>query len=139
VTDGKQPLVATQILRFGDTDRQGHVNNVVYAQLFEAGRVEMLVPLGLVDGPHAVVIVRLEIDFLREMHWPGEVRIETSVARIGNRSVHLRQRLLMAEQETARARSVLAIIDVATRKSVSIHDGWRATLGQWLIQDDNAP
>lgn len=133
-----EPLVTLQKLRFCDTDMLGHVNNAAYAEMFEAGRVDMLVPLGLLGGPHAVVIARLEIDFLREMNWPGDVRIETWVARIGTKSMHLRQRLLAAGEETARSRSVLAVIDVATRRPVPIHDGWRAVLAGWHVADDNA-
>jgi len=133
-----EPIVTLQKLRFCDTDMLGHVNNAAYAEMFEAGRVEMLVPLGLLTGPHAVVIARLEIDFLREMNWPGDVRIETSVARIGTKSLHMRQRLLVGGEETARSRSVLAIIDVATRRAVPIHDGWRAVLAQWHLPDDGA-
>jgi acyl-CoA thioester hydrolase len=33
-------------LRYGDTDRQGHVNNAVFSTLFETGRVEMLYAAG---------------------------------------------------------------------------------------------
>ena len=32
------PFVTTQKLRFCDTDRLGHVNNAVYAVMYEAGR-----------------------------------------------------------------------------------------------------
>ena len=132
------PLVTTQRLRFCDTDQLGHVNNAVYAEMFEAGRVELLAPLGLLSGPHAVVIARLEIDFLREMNWPGEVRIETEILRIGTKSLHVGQRLLMDGEITSRGRSVLAIIDVESRRAVPIHDGWRAILAQWHVPDDNA-
>ena len=134
-----EPLVTTQILRFCDTDQLGHVNNAVYAEMFEAGRVEMLAPLGLLSGPHAVVIARLEIDFLAEMNWPATVRIETAIARVGQKSVHVRQRLLVDGEETARSRSVLAVIDVATRRAVPISDAWRAVLAQWHVADDAAP
>lgn len=134
-----EPLVTTQILRFCDTDQLGHVNNAVYAEMFEAGRVEMLAPLSLLSGPHAVVIARLEIDFLAEMNWPATVRIETAIARVGQKSVHVRQRLLVDGEETARSRSVLAVIDVATRRAVPISDAWRAVLAQWHVADDAAP
>src|ERR1700690_1345943 len=97
-----EPIVALQKLRFCDTDALGHVNNAVYAEMFEAGRVEMLVPLGLLTGPHAVVIARLEIDFLREMNWPGTVRIETAIGRIGTKSMHVRQSLTVGAEVTAR-------------------------------------
>ncbi len=132
-----EPIVTAQKLRFCDTDKLGHINNAVYAEMFEAGRVEMLVPLGLLGGPHAVVIARLEIDFLHEMNWPGEVTIETWVARVGTKSLHMRQRLLVVGQETARSRSVLAVIDVQTRRAVPLTDGWREVLMQWYVADDN--
>jgi len=134
-----EPIVTLQKLRFCDTDQLGHVNNAVYAVMFEAGRVELLAPLGLLSGPHAVVIVRLEVDFLREMNWPGEVTIETEIARIGTKSFHVRQRLLMDGELTSRGRSVLAVIDVASRRAVPLHDGWRAVLAQWLVPDESAP
>jgi acyl-CoA thioester hydrolase len=134
-----EPIVTTQPIRFCDTDQLGHVNNAVYAEMFEAGRVEMLVPLGLLSGPHAVVIARLEIDFLAEMNWPATVRVETSVARIGTKSIHVRQRLFVGTEETACSRSVLAIIDVASRRAVPIDDRWRAVLVRWHMPDDNAP
>ena len=133
-----EPIVTLQPLRFCDTDMLGHVNNAVYAAMFEAGRVEMLAPLGLLSGPRAVVIARLEIDFLREMNWPGTARIETAIARIGAKSIHVRQRLTVEGEETARGRSVLAIIDVATRRAVPIHDDWRAVLARWHLPDDTA-
>ncbi len=134
-----EPIITTQYLRFRDTDMLGHVNNAVYAEMFEAGRVEMLAPLGLLSGPHAVVIARLEIDFLREMNWPGTARIETAIARIGTKSMHVRQRLFVGAEETARGRSVLAVIDVRTRRAVPIRDDWRAVLARWHLPDDNAP
>ena len=72
-------FVSTQKLRFCDTDRLGHVNNAVYSVMCEAGRSELMQAAGLLEpgSGHGVVIARLELDFLREMNWPGEIRIET--------------------------------------------------------------
>ena len=36
------PTQVTENIRYGDTDRQGHVNNAVYATYFESGRVDLL-------------------------------------------------------------------------------------------------
>lgn len=127
------PFVTTQRLRFCDTDRLGHVNNAVYAVMYEAGRAEMLASAGLLDpgGVHAVVIARLEVDFLREMNWPGEVTIETAVHRIGTKSLHLRQRLTVNGEITSRALSILAIIDVNSRRAVPIEPAWREAFEAW--------
>jgi acyl-CoA thioester hydrolase len=130
-------FITTQKLRFCDTDQLGHVNNAVYAVMYEAGRAEMMAAAGLLppDGRIGVVIARLELDFLREMNWPGEVRIETSVHRIGTKSLHLRQSLLVAGELVSRAASVLAVIDTATRRALPITDEWRATLEQWSVPE----
>lgn len=131
------PFVTSQRLRFCDTDGLGHVNNAVYAVMYEAGRAEMMQEAGLLSARtgHAVVIARLELDFLREMNWPGEVRIETAIARIGAKSIHVRQRLLVDGELTSRATSILAVIDTKTRRSVPIEPDWRERLSAWEVHD----
>lgn len=131
------PFVTSQVLRFCDTDKLGHVNNAVYAVMYEAGRAEMLAHVGLLipsDG-HAVVIARLEIDFLREMNWPATVQIESVLHRIGTKSFHARQRLVVDGVVTSRATSVLAVIDTTTRRAVELLPAWRDGFQQWLVPD----
>ncbi len=127
-------FITLQPLRFCDTDRLGHVNNAVYAVMYEAGRAEMLQQAGLLapSGGRAVVIARIEIDFLREMGWPGTVSVESAIHRVGTKSLHLRQRLVVEGRVTSRAASVLAIIDTETRRAVELEAGWRADFEQWL-------
>lgn len=123
----------THRLRFCDTDRQGHVNNTVFSVMLEQGRTELIEEAGLPSGggPLAVVIVRLELDFLAEMNWPGEVRIETEILQIGNRSFRLGQSLWSGGAECGRAQTVLVVMDRALRRAVSL-DPWRARLATWL-------
>ncbi len=128
-----QPFVVTQKLRFSDTDRLGHINNAVYAVMYEAGRAEIMNAAGLITADFAPVIVRLEIDFVLEMNWPAEVRIETEVTRLGGKSFHMRQRLLVDGVITSRSTSVLAVIDTRTRRAVPLSDEWRAALAPWLV------
>lgn len=122
-------FVTTHRLRFNDTDRLGHVNNAVFAVMLEQGRSEMGVDAGLPlgDGAESLVIVRLELDFLREMTWPGEVRIETEVLRLGGRSFTVQQRLVQDDEICGKAQTVLVVMDRAAKRAVSI-DPWRAGL-----------
>jgi acyl-CoA thioester hydrolase len=131
------PFVTEQRLRFCDTDRLGHVNNAVYAVMYEAGRADMLGQAGLLSPGEgrAVVIARLEIDFLREMNWPATVSVESVVHRIGTKSFHLRQRLLVEGEVTSRAMSVLAVIDTQTRRAVPLEPAWRESFQNWFDQD----
>lgn len=124
----------THRLRFNDTDRLGHVNNAVFAVMLEQGRSELAVEAGLpVESDKAsLVIVRLELDFLREMAWPGAVTIETVVARLGNRSFTLQQRLVLDEELCARAVTVLVVMDRVARRALPLEGAWRDSLTRWL-------
>jgi len=140
----------THRLRFNDTDRLGHVNNAVFAVMLEQGRSELAVAAGLPveapaelgsakSGSAALVIVRLELDFLQEMTWPGDVRVETEVAKFGAKSFQLRQRLISGGDLCARAVTVLVVMDRATRKAVPLTLEWRGSLDRWLVPDAPAP
>ena len=132
------PHITTHRLRFNDTDKLGHVNNAVFAVMLEQGRAELMVEAGLPVGAddQAVVIVRMELDFLAEMTWPGDVSIETELARLGSRSFQLRQRLLaggtLAGPTLAgEALTVMVVMDRAARRAVPI-DPWRDSLARWM-------
>jgi len=131
------PFVVSVPLRFCDTDRLGHVNNAVYAVMYEAGRAEMLEHVGLLSPGEgrAVVIARLEIDFLREMNWPGIVRVESVIHRLGTKSLHLRQRLVVDGEIASRAASVLTVIDTGSRRAVELDVDFRASCVSWVDTD----
>ncbi|WP_298215342.1 thioesterase family protein [Acidocella sp.] len=101
-------------VRYGDTDRQGHVNNAVFATFLESGRCEFL---DHVFGPDwrkqggSFVIVRLEVDFRAEIFWPGRVEIGTSVMRVGTSSLRTYQALFQGEKLVATAEGVLVFLD----------------------------
>lgn len=56
-------------LRYVDTDRQGHVNNAVFASMLETGRVELLYhpDRPLADRQCSFVIARLTLDLHAEI------------------------------------------------------------------------
>lgn len=122
MTESRQPehypIHAIDKLRYGDTDRQGHVNNAVFATLFETGRVELLYKSGaplLESG--GFVIARLAIDFLAELLWPGSIDIGTRVKTLGRSSITFEQALFQGERCAAAAESVVVLIDTVTRRS----------------------
>ncbi len=130
-------FTTTHRLRFNDTDRLGHVNNAVFAVMLEQGRSELAAEahLPIASDVASLVIVRLELDFLREMAWPGAVTIETEVARLGNRSFTLRQRLISAGELCARSVSVLVVMDRVSRRALPLTGAWRESLAPWLAPD----
>ncbi len=117
------------VVRYADTDRQGHVNNAVFATFFESGRVAILYPPEpLAPDGGSFVIVHLTLDFLTEIRWPSEVSIGTTVLAIGRSSVTLGQGLFVDQQCVATAETVIVLTDDATRKSRPLPDRARAEL-----------
>ncbi len=127
------PFVTTHKLRFNDCDMVGHVNNAVYSVMFEAGRTDLMQAAGIygLDSPFSMVIVRLEIDFKREMNWPGDVVIETQVERISSKSIHMRQVLKSAGEVRAEGLSILAAIDRDSRRAMVLDQSWRDRFELW--------
>lgn len=108
------PLQAHEKLRYADTDRQGHVNNAVFATMLETGRVELLYnpDRPLAELGCSFVIARLSLDFLAEIRWPGRVDIGTRIAAIGRSSATLDQALFQDGACVATATTV--IVNVGT-------------------------
>jgi acyl-CoA thioester hydrolase len=123
-------------LRYADTDRQGHVNNAVFATFCESGRVMFLYDEKLnLAGPDAnFVVVRLELDFRLELFYPGRVDIGTRVLGIGRTSFRLGQGIFNGETCAATAETVLVQMDAATRKAKALTPQLRACLEERLAK-----
>jgi acyl-CoA thioester hydrolase len=135
---GYYPHQVTEKLRYGDTDRQGHVNNAVFSTLLEAGRVSFIYdPAQPLAGKGcAFVIARLEVDFRAELNWPGDVVVGTAVAKIGRTSFELTQALFQNDSCAALSRSVIVQMDEATRRSHPLTDHAQAVLST-ILRSDN--
>lgn len=118
-------------IRFGDIDRLGHVNNAVYAQFFDIGRVEFLqryMP-GLRFDSKTLVLVHLETDFIRPVFEHDRIAVETFMEKIGGKSITMMQEIRdEAGVLRARCRSVLSTLDMADGGSFPMPPEWRAVL-----------
>jgi acyl-CoA thioester hydrolase len=121
------------VLRYADTDRQGHINNAVFATFLESGRVGILYNPEKPLAPEGTsfVIARLNLDFRGEMHWPNEVAIGTSVTRLGNSSVTFSQGIFIGDNCVATGETVIVLMDEKTRKSCPLPDRTRDELMRW--------
>src|SRR5918998_3567123 len=107
-------------IRYADLDRQGHVNNAVFATYSEIGRVAFLYRPDKPLAPQGAsfVIAWIEIDFLAELLWPGTVDIGTAVSRIGRSSFSLTQGLFNEGRAVAAVQGVLVLMDGRTRRAM---------------------
>jgi len=123
-------------LRYGDTDRQGHVNNAVFSTMYETGRMVVLDAAsrtGLPPG-FSFVIARITIDYRAELFWPGRVDIGTGVKAIGKTSITLVQALFQGGKCVSTADSVMVQIDGATHKAAALSDAMRAFMGDLVMK-----
>ena len=121
----------TQIpLRYGDTDRQGHVNNAVYCTFFESGRCAFLFTEdGSIAGEGKnFVIVKLTLDYIEEVNFPGVVEVGSKIASIGKSSFTVEQAAFKDGVCCSTAQSIIVQIDAATKKSSPMSDQLIAAL-----------
>lgn len=119
------PHHAYEKLRYSDTDRQGHVNNLIFAQALETGRCEVLFPVDgkpLHDSGCDFVIASLKLDFLAELNWPGRIDIGTRVVRVGASSFTLEQGLFQSGRCAATATTVIVQTSRKTRRSLPLNE-----------------
>ena len=115
-------------LRFADTDKQGHINNAVYATFLETGRTAAFKQAHEAADNHdcEFVIAKVTIEYRQEVHWPGTVEVGTSIQKVGNSSVVLEQALFHNGELSAICESVCVQINTATRKSQPFDDSMRS-------------
>lgn len=89
-------------IRWRDLDGLRHVNNAVYATYLEIGR-DAFFEEALPDAkPWDYVLVRLALDFRRELRFEdGRVVVSCAVERVGRSSITLREEIRTSSGELA--------------------------------------
>ena len=120
-------------LRWGDMDAMRHINNTLYVRYMEIVRLDWIFKVGgstdlAGQGP---VIVNAFCNFLRQLEFPGEVRVTMYVAEPGRSSFdsyHTIERTDAPGVVYAEGGARAVWTDYAARKSVPMPDGFRALL-----------
>ena len=130
------PLTSIDKIRYSDTDRQGHVNNAVFASYLETGRVELLYSpsISILSNEISFVIVNLNLQFIKEILWPGQVEIGTGIIKIGNSSIKICQNLFQNGECVATSESTIVQVEKSTGKSFPISEETRNILNQFLFK-----
>ena len=126
--------IETVTLRYSDEDSMGHINNVAYAAYFEAGRMGLFNTLlaGLGDQRFNFVLANVTIDYVREMRFPGELKVAGRLLRIGTKSITTGYGAFLNGVCHATSTSVNVYFDPATRRSRPFPGDIRAGLAQHL-------
>jgi len=75
-------------IRWGDMDAMGHVNNTVYFRYFETVRIDWMNEIGGTPNPsgNGPVIVNAFCTFIKQLEYPGDIRLRHYVANPGRTS-----------------------------------------------------
>ncbi|MEO1224936.1 MAG: thioesterase family protein [Pseudomonadota bacterium] len=125
------PLWSAETVRYSDQDPLGHVNNNAYGIYFETARLDFFQAADLRHGTMADaagVVRRLDMEFLRELTWPSDLRIGTRLVGLGKSSFSYRQGLFVGDVCHALAFTVSVGFDLKTRSKVVLTDAHRTGL-----------
>lgn len=127
------PFRLADNVRFADLDPNNHVNNAVYASYFETGRVTLMKDpnAGLIPPGLSWVLVRLDIHFRSELHWPGKIELGLGLVKLGRTSTHFDQVVFSEGVCVASARAVTVLVDEASRKPTPLTEQIITNLGPW--------
>lgn len=108
-------------VRYNDLDPLGHVNNVAMAVYFEQARCELVTPHFKAQGRHLdMVLASAQLDYLRELHYPGEVEIGTIALKVGTKSFTLANCVFQDGVCAGTGTAVLVAFDLDKRTSIEI-------------------
>jgi acyl-CoA thioester hydrolase len=133
VPPGFEKSVRVQ-LRWRDMDMLGHLNQAVYHELLEEGRIAMIAELvQRVGGDHThggFVLAHVDLDYHREVRKDhGEVVVVLRLTHVGTSSVVLEHEVRLPDGAVAApAKSVLVAWDLAARAKRVLTEHERAAL-----------
>ena len=77
------------------------------------------------------ILVRAEIDFLRELRWPGTVEVGTALMEFGRSSFTVAQVIFNGDACAATGRFTMVLLEKSTRRPRPLTEEVIAKLSQW--------
>jgi acyl-CoA thioester hydrolase len=125
-------------MRFNDIDGFGHVNNSVYNEYLDCGRVDYLNQIPGIDflsGIKRVVVVHIETDFLIPSFMGDDLAVHTQIDKIGEKSIVMTQLIVGSKNEIKlRSRSVMSTFNIDENVSFILPENWVFALEKFTAQ-----
>ena len=124
--------------RWRDNDAYGHLNNVVYYELFDAVVNQLLIARGLLDpasSPVIGLVVESRCRFFASLAFPDALEVGLAVAALGRASVNYRLAVFRAGAPTAAAEGgyTHVYVERASGRPVPIPDAHRRAMEEWRV------
>jgi acyl-CoA thioester hydrolase len=124
--------------RWRDNDPYGHLNNVVYYEVFDAAVNQLLIERGLLD-PAASSVIGLVVESRCRFHaalaFPDAIEVGVAVEALGRSSVNYRLAVFKAGAPRAAAdgRYTHVYVERATGRPTAIPAPHRVAMQQWRV------
>ena len=122
-------------IRFNDIDIFGHVNNSVYNQYLDLGRLAYLqavLPEAAEWKGKTLVVVHIENNYLIPTFMNDEIEVRTSVFEMGSKSIKMRQQIIDKDGNIKMdSMSILSTFDAKAKASFPLPDEWRAKIEEF--------
>ena len=125
-------------LRFADVDANGHINNGAFLQLLENARVSYMCAIVRSGLPRfRVVVGRLEIDFKRQMFFPGRATACARLLEVHQRKCVIGHGLFDGEGNcTAVLKAIMVSLNEETHRSMPFEPAVRTALEKFAASKD---
>lgn len=130
------------VVRFGECDGLGHVNNGTYFTYFEDARIDVfrLFNPDLSLSNWNLIVASTRADFLKPATYAQTLSILTWIGRIGNSSFTVEQVMMnQAKEYVARGQTSLIAYDYAAGRSVPLWPAVHKGLAEHLLAPDGVP
>ena len=122
-------------IRFNDVDKFGHVNNTIYFQFYDTAKTDYFATVCKdVEWENvAIVVVKIEAEFLSQIKAGEHIAARTRVIKIGNKSFHLEQDIINTDTQEVKCRclSVMVLYDLVNHQSMPFPSNWRQAICQY--------
>lgn len=123
-------------MRFNDLDALGHVNNSIYFEYMDFGKVRYITSV-LGDSfnlkKESLVIVNINCEFYEITRYGEPLEVLTRVDEIKEHTIVLEQRVVNSDTHRVKviARTVMVGFDVETSQKKAIPEAWRQRISRF--------
>jgi acyl-CoA thioester hydrolase len=117
-------------IRFNDLDPAGHVNNSVYMEYFDIGKVNYyreVIGASMDFGSISLVIASFRVDFYKPVFGEDPIEVKTKINSLGNKSLEMNQQICRSGEPDPLAVSttILVCFNYSAQVSAMIPQEWR--------------
>ncbi|MRT92180.1 thioesterase family protein [Ancylomarina sp. 16SWW S1-10-2] len=110
-------------IRFGDIDLMGHVNNGIQLGYLDLARwkyFEQVYGQTISWDDAALIVAHLDIDFVSPILLNDQVEVHTSIYKIGNKSISLKQNIVDANTGDIKTKTTQVMVAFSQKSGKSI-------------------